>query len=109
MPHGRLYHIWYNLCRRKVEIAWANYEEFEAWAHITGYHAGQHLNRLNQDLPFNAENCVWGEKREYVRTVTDLRDRVLHMNPTGIEAEAPLDWVDLIEKIKLMNPNGIQA
>jgi len=62
-----LYSLW-NRNHRKPEWfpGWKEYDAFYEWSYSTGYGFGKHLHRMNTDMAFSPDNCIWKEKTQRV-------------------------------------------
>jgi len=79
--YSRLYKIWIGMkerCQnpnstsyvnyggRGISICeeWSSYENFKSWSEKSGYQDGLSIDRINNDLGYEPQNCRWATKEE---------------------------------------------
>ena len=90
MKGTRIHTCWSNMLRRCRNMSnknyggkginvcqeWLKFEEFYAWAVLSGYADNMTIERKNNALGYNPENCTWADKKTQARnrTIVHMRD-----------------------------------
>lgn len=65
--HGsRLYNAWRSMRKHPHIIEWESYSVFHAWSVYNGYTNDAILRRINEDLPYDPDNCEWYTQEKVV-------------------------------------------
>lgn len=68
--HGsRLYAAWKSMRKHPHCEEWDYFPTFYDWAMQSGYEAGTWLRRIDKDMPYTTDNCIWyspNEEKEYI-------------------------------------------
>ena len=71
----------------KVCNEWSSFENFQHWAESHGYKDNLTIERLNNELGYTPENCVWADRTAQARNRT-----IVNMAPDG------RSWAEIAEE-----------
>ncbi len=93
MKGSRIHMCWSNMLRRcrdktnttyggkgiKVCSEWEIFEAFHVWAMASGYRDDLTIERKNNSLGYNPENCTWADRKRQSRnrTIVNMRDETI--------------------------------
>lgn len=100
MNGSRIHTCWSNMlsrCRNKTNLAyggkgiavcqeWTAFEPFYAWAMSSGYTDELTIERRDNRIGYNPDNCTWATRKQQARNRT-----IVNMNPEGIS------WAEVAE------------
>jgi hypothetical protein len=64
--HGATHRVYHRYGARGIKVcdAWRDYVNFRNWANSNGYIEGLTIERINNDLGYNPENCCWATRKQ---------------------------------------------
>lgn len=72
---------WYGA--KGVRIEWSSFEEFYAWALVSGYTEGLEIDRINPSLNYSPSNCMWCSKSDNIARAHLKIDENIKMKATA--------------------------